>query len=219
MKQKRAYRYRFYPTKEQVHLLNRTFGCMRYVYNFALRLRTDSYQQQQERLRYEDASTALTRLKQQPATAWLNEVPCVSLQQALRNLDKAFENFFLETRLERLQTWAQTERKGTEMLVLTDIGSGLKAGRRHLQRLLKLGCEDKVAEVAITYEDHLTRFGQEILETLFSCFDVTPTVLEPGDEKTPEQELTDDLLTLIASFSDRLYGCVLTNRRNFCNAR
>ncbi|TME00723.1 MAG: IS607 family transposase [Chloroflexi bacterium] len=112
----------------------------------------------------------------------------------------------LETQLDRLQTWAQTERKGQETLVLSDIGSGLKAGRRHLQRLLKLVCEDKVAEVAITYEDRLTRFGQEFLETLFACFDVTLTVLEPGEEKPPEQELTDDLLALIASFSGRLYG-------------
>src|SRR6266705_4401297 len=112
----------------------------------------------------------------------------------------------LETQLERLQAWAKTERKGQETLVLSDIGSGLKAGRRHLQRLLKLVCEDKVAEVVITYEDRLTRFGQEFLETLFACFDVTLTVLEPGEEKTPEHELTDDLLALIASFSGRLYG-------------
>src|SRR5258707_8299376 len=112
----------------------------------------------------------------------------------------------LDTQLERLQAWARTERKGQETLVLADIGSGLKAGRRHLQRLLKLVCEDKVAEVVITYEDRLTRFGQEFLETLFACFDVTLTVLEPGEEKTPEQELTGDLLALIASFSGRLYG-------------
>jgi putative resolvase len=112
----------------------------------------------------------------------------------------------LETQFQRLQAWAATERKGVETLVLSDIGSGLKAGRRHLQRLLKLVCEDKVAEVAITYEDRLTRFGQEYLETLFACFDVTLTVLEPGEEKTPEQELTDNLLALIASFSGRLYG-------------
>ncbi len=112
----------------------------------------------------------------------------------------------LETQLERLQTWAQIERKGAEILVLSDIGSGLKASRRHLQRLLKLVCEDKVAEVVITYEDRLTRFGQEFLETLFACFGVTLTVLEPRAEKTPEQELTDDLLALIASFSGRHYG-------------
>ena len=112
----------------------------------------------------------------------------------------------LEIQLKRLQAWAATERKDMETLVLSDIGSGLKAGRRQLTRLLKLVCEDKVGEVAITYEDRLTRFGQEYLETLFACFDVTLTVLDPGEEKTPEQELTDDLLALIASFSGRLYG-------------
>src|SRR5258706_13565157 len=112
----------------------------------------------------------------------------------------------LDIQLDRLQAWAATSRKGIETLVLSAIGSGLKAGRRHLQRLLKLVCEDKVGEIAITYEDRLTRFGQEYLETLFACFDVTLTVLEPGEEKTPEQELTGDLLALIASFSGRLYG-------------
>lgn len=112
----------------------------------------------------------------------------------------------LATQIEHLRTWAATERKGAELLVLWDIGSGLKASRGHLQRLLKLICEDKVAKVVITYEDRLTRFGQEYLETLFACFGVTLTVLEPGTEKTPEQELTDDLLALIASFSGRLYG-------------
>ncbi len=112
----------------------------------------------------------------------------------------------LHVQLQRLQAWAASERKGVETLVLADIGSGLKASRRQLQRLLKLVCEDKVGEVAVTYEDRLTRFGQEYLETLFACFGVTLTVLEPGEDKTPEQELTDDLLALIASFSGRLYG-------------
>jgi putative resolvase len=112
----------------------------------------------------------------------------------------------LDVQLQRLQFWAATERMGQETLALSDIGSGLKASRRQLQRLLKLVCEDKVAEVAITYEDRLTRFGQEYLEMLFACYGVTLTVLEPGAEKTPEQELTTDLLALIASISGRLYG-------------
>jgi putative resolvase len=112
----------------------------------------------------------------------------------------------LDTQIERLRAWAAIERKGAELLVLSDVGSGLSASRRHLQRLLKLICEDKVAEVVVTYEDRLTRFGQEYLETLFACFGVTITVLDPGAEKSPEQELTEDLLALIASFSGRLYG-------------
>jgi putative resolvase len=105
-----------------------------------------------------------------------------------------------------LQAWASSERHGMGTLVLSDVGSGLNAGRKQLQRLLTLVCEDKVAEITITYEDRLTRFGQEYLEALFSCFGVKLTVLEPGEEKTPEHEVTADLLALIASFSGRLYG-------------
>ena len=94
MRQKRAYRYRCYPTPAQAAMLARTFGCARFVYNWALRLRTDAYYDRQERLSYVDLSTALTTLKQQPETAWLNEVSSVPTQQALRHLETAFRNFF-----------------------------------------------------------------------------------------------------------------------------
>ncbi len=112
----------------------------------------------------------------------------------------------LDTQLERLQTWAATERKGKQTLVLSDIGSGLSATRRHLQRLLRLVREDQVSEIVVTYPDRLTRFGQEYLQVLFDSFGVTLTILEPGEDKTAEQELTDDMLALLASFSGRLYG-------------
>lgn len=112
----------------------------------------------------------------------------------------------LDRQIERLKFWASSERPGHEVLVLSDIGSGLNAGRKRLQRILKLVCEDRVAEVVVTYADRLTRFGQEYLETLFTSFGVTFTVLDPGEDKTPEQELTQDLLSLIASFAGKLYG-------------
>src|SRR5713226_10697983 len=94
MKQKRAYKYRWYPTDEQKQILARTFGCARYVYNWALRLRTDAYYQRHKRVYYADTSSALTQLKQQQSHQWLNEVSSVPPQQALRHLDKAFRNFF-----------------------------------------------------------------------------------------------------------------------------
>ncbi len=94
MNQKRAYKYRFYPTDEQKRLLAQTFGCARFVYNWALRLRTDAYYQQQKRLSYADTSTALTELKKLSEYAWLHEVASVPLQQSLRHLDSAFRNFF-----------------------------------------------------------------------------------------------------------------------------
>jgi putative transposase len=94
MKQKRAYQYRIYPTDEQKHILARTFGCARFVYNWALRLRTDAYYQEQKRIGYHETSARLTELKKQPEYSWLNEVSCVPPQQALRHLEKAYKNFF-----------------------------------------------------------------------------------------------------------------------------
>ena len=94
MEQKRADKYRIYPTDEQKHVLARTFGCARFVYNWALRQKTDAFYHEQQRLYYKDLSEALTRLKQQTAYSWLSEVSSVPLQQALRHLEKAFLNFF-----------------------------------------------------------------------------------------------------------------------------
>jgi len=94
MNQKRAYRYRCYPTPAQAAVLARTFGCARFVYNWALSLRTDAYYERQERLSYVDLSAALTTLKQRRETVWLNEVSSVPVQQALRHLETAFRNFF-----------------------------------------------------------------------------------------------------------------------------
>jgi len=112
----------------------------------------------------------------------------------------------LDRQIERLQAWAKAERAGHEVLVLADIGSGLTAARKRLQQLLKLVGDDRVAEVAITSPDRLTRFGTEYLETLFTSFGVTFTVLDPTEEKTAAQELTEDLFSIIASFAGKLYG-------------
>ena len=85
MKQQRSYKYRFYPSDEQKRILAHTFGCCRYVYNWALRERTDAYYQRGERLSYEGTAQLLTLLKKQDGTLWLNDVASVPLQQSLRN--------------------------------------------------------------------------------------------------------------------------------------
>src|SRR6266700_6784268 len=92
--QKRAYRYRFYPTDEQAHNLACTFGCVRFVYNYALHRRKRSYFDHGVKLSTKDLSAALTALKKEEGTVWLKEVSAVPLQQALRHLDRAFTNFF-----------------------------------------------------------------------------------------------------------------------------
>jgi len=91
---KRAYKYRFYPTPEQAELLAKTFGCVRFVYNSILRWRTDAYYQRQEKISYAQADKRLTAIKKDSELAWLNDVSAVALQQAVRNQQSAFANFF-----------------------------------------------------------------------------------------------------------------------------
>src|SRR5919199_3863303 len=90
----RAYRYRFYPTPEQEQLLRRTLGCVRLVYNKALHTRTEAWYECKERVDYKQTSGMLTQWKKQEDLQFLNEVSCVPLQQGLRNLQKAFSNFW-----------------------------------------------------------------------------------------------------------------------------
>src|SRR5690349_11874208 len=91
---KRAFKYRFYPTREQAAELSRTFGCVRLVYNRALEERTRAWHSEQRRVSYGQSSAALTQWKKTEELAFLTEVSCVPLQQALRHLQTAFNNFF-----------------------------------------------------------------------------------------------------------------------------
>jgi len=90
----RAYRYRFYPTQEQEQLLRRTLGCVRLVYNKALHTRTEAWYARLERVGYSETSGMLTAWKKREDLQFLNEVSSVPLQQGLRNLQKAFTNFW-----------------------------------------------------------------------------------------------------------------------------
>ena len=90
----RGLKFRFYPTPEQEIALAKTFGSVRYVYNWALDMRTKGWYEQQERINYAETSAALTKIKKKPEFGWLNEVSSVGLQQSLRNLQAAFVNFW-----------------------------------------------------------------------------------------------------------------------------
>jgi putative transposase len=90
----RAYLSRFYPTDEQTQQLARTFGCCRYVYNWALALRQQTYQATGKSLSYQALDAQMTVLRHQSETSFLAEVSCVPLQQSVRHLMRAYTNFF-----------------------------------------------------------------------------------------------------------------------------
>lgn len=88
----RAYRYRLYPNKKQRELIHKTIGCCRFVYNYYLNKRIETYQNEGKTLNYNACANDLPNLKQQ--YQWLREVDSIALQQALKDLDNAYNNFF-----------------------------------------------------------------------------------------------------------------------------
>ena len=89
-----SYKFRLYPNGEQINLIERTFGCCRYVYNHYLVKRQDVYKTFGETLNYYACANDMTQLKQQEQTSWLREVDATALQSSLRDLDTAYQNFF-----------------------------------------------------------------------------------------------------------------------------
>ncbi len=89
-----AYRCRAYPDQAQQAVLNRTFGCVRVAWNRILAARQARWHLQGKTMSYAESDRALTAMKKDPELAFLNEVSCVPLQQALRHQHRAFQAFF-----------------------------------------------------------------------------------------------------------------------------
>ena len=94
----KAYSFRLYPTTQQTGLLAQHFGSCRFVYNHFLRARIDYYAEnkgtKKQGLTYNDTAKMLTELKKTIDHAWLSAVNSQALQQSLRRLDVAYNNFF-----------------------------------------------------------------------------------------------------------------------------
>lgn len=92
-------------------------------------------------------------------------------------------------------------------LVLKEVGSGLNDKRKKLQQVLTMVSKGEVRNVYVTYKDRLTRFGFNYLETMFNaCGTNIVIVKDENEEKSVQEELVEDMMSLIASFSGKLYG-------------
>lgn len=90
----KAYKYRIYPNLEQQMLIEKHFGCSRFVYNWALALQKRYYAMFGKSLSRTQIQSQLVKKKKTGKFAWLNEVNSQSLLNALLNVYTAFTNFF-----------------------------------------------------------------------------------------------------------------------------
>lgn len=88
----KAFKMRIYPTEEQKTLIDKSFGCARYVYNYFLDFKQREYKEHKNKYSYSDTSKLLTSLKKE--LTWLKEVDKCALQNSLKDLDYAYKRFF-----------------------------------------------------------------------------------------------------------------------------
>lgn len=82
------------PTASQEEYFAKCFGCARFVYNHALKEQTDAYSSKKKSLSFFDLCANIRELRRQPEYGWLNDVPAMTLNYSLLNLDNAYKRFF-----------------------------------------------------------------------------------------------------------------------------
>ena len=89
----KGYKVRLIPTKEQEELMFKSVGCSRFAWNWALN-KNKEYREQGKNWSLKDVWTDFGSLKEQEEYKWLKEVSNKVTEESLRNLDKAFKQFF-----------------------------------------------------------------------------------------------------------------------------
>ena len=126
-----AYKCRAYPAPEQVSILNRTFGCVRLVWNRTLAWRRARYHGEHVKTDFTQANAYLTAMKATEDLTFLNEVSSVPLQQAVRHQQVAFSNFFAQrARYPRFKS-----RTGRQSAEYTRSGFRYRDGRLFLAKM------------------------------------------------------------------------------------
>ena len=126
----------------------------------------------------------------------------LSLAYCRCSTQKQEEN--LERQIGRVLEYCTKQGWKTELY--KDIGSGLNDKRRQFNKLLKRIEDEEVCRVVIEYKDRITRHGFSTFEAYCKSHGVEVVIIKSKPDKNFEQEMADDILSLIASYSAKYYG-------------
>lgn len=90
--------------------------------------------------------------------------------------------------------------------IYDEVGSGMSDNRRKLLKLMNIAADGKISRLVIEHKDRLVRFNFNLLKKYFESFGVEVEVVENTLPKSYESELVEDMLSLMSSFSARIYG-------------
>ncbi len=118
----------------------------------------------------------------------------------------------LERQKQRLEEYCRS--RGYEIVaVFAEQGSGLNEKRKGLARLFRMVREGKMDLVVIEFKDRLARFGYTYIERFFNAFGARIEVVNGEEPKSLQEELVQDMLSILTVFSAKLYG---SRSKEFC---
>jgi putative resolvase len=111
----------------------------------------------------------------------------------------------LERQTQRLQKYAKD--KGYEIVeVYEEVASGMNENRRQLNRLMKKVSQDDIDIVLAEYKDRVARFGYEYIYRYCKSHKTNIELIESQKDQSLNEEMVEDMISIITSFSARLYG-------------
>lgn len=114
----------------------------------------------------------------------------------------------LDRQSERLVKYCETEFQNSrdEILLVSENGSGLNESRRGYLKLIDLILAGKVGCVVVEHKDRLARYGVRLFELLCERMNVDLVVTNAKEDASHEDDLTEDLMSIIVVYSSRIYG-------------
>lgn len=91
-------------------------------------------------------------------------------------------------------------------LIFEEIASGMNENRKEFLKILQLIFQNKINKIYISYKDRLTRFGFEYFKQIFSMFGTEIIILNATKEEDFQEELIQDLISIIHHFSMKMYS-------------
>ena len=114
------------------------------------------------------------------------------------------QNNELERQIENVSNYCISN--GYQFKIIKDIGSGLNYKKKGLKKLIELIESREIERIVVNYKDRLIRFGYEMLEQICKLNRVTIEIINHTEDKNYNEELVDDILSIITVFSAKLYG-------------
>jgi putative resolvase len=138
--------------------------------------------------------------------AFIKEKECKS--EKCKNGQKIICYARVSTKKQNKDLERQTKRltkKYPKAKIITEIASGLNYKRKGLQTILEQAMSGDSIKLVVTYKDRLARFGFELIQYIIERNGGSIVVLK-NHKLSPQQELTEDMLSVMHSFSSKLYG-------------